>query len=98
MRAHWKGVFFHKNILKKKINKDSLRKIWFRNSTIPSSLIGQIVYVHNGKIFKPLVITREKVGFKFGEFSFTRKHTNVNKTVAKKLVQKKSQSNNTKKK
>ena len=33
--------------------------------------------VHRDKImsaFKRVLITRDKVGFKFGEFSFTRKH------------------------
>jgi ribosomal protein S19 len=31
--------------------------------------------VHNGKEFKKIFITREKIGFKFGEFSFTKKYT-----------------------
>ena len=37
-----------------------------------SNLIGKTVLVHNGKEFKKLLITREKIGFKFGEFVFTR--------------------------
>jgi len=39
--------------------------------------------VHNGKEFKNVVVTREKLGYKFGEFSFTRKY-NVKQKLAKK--------------
>ena len=31
-----------------------------------------LVFVHNGKVFKKLRITRDKVGFKFGSFVNTR--------------------------
>jgi ribosomal protein S19 len=48
-------------------------KIWSRSSVIPAFLIGEVVFIHNGKEFKRIVITRDKVGYKFGEFSFTRK-------------------------
>jgi ribosomal protein S19 len=34
--------------------------------------VGKKVLVYNGKNFKQVKVTREKVGFKFGEFSFTR--------------------------
>jgi len=40
--------------------------------------------VHNGKEFKNVVVTREKLGYKFGEFSFTRKYK-----VKQNLTQKK---------
>ena len=46
-------------------------------------MLGQNVLVHNGKEFKRILITREKLGFKYGEFAFTRK------TKIKKLIQKK---------
>ena len=35
-------------------------------------LIDKTVFVHTGQVFKKILITREKVGFKFGEFVFTR--------------------------
>ena len=41
-------------------------------SVIPQSLIGFTVNVYNGKTFKKLKITRDKVGFKFGFFVNTR--------------------------
>lgn len=66
-RSIWKGLFFTFKVLNLKKN-----KIWSRSSTIPSCLIGKKVLVHNGKNFRQIKITREKVGFKFGEFCFTR--------------------------
>lgn len=67
-RAKWKGPYVDLNVLKDK------KKIWSRSSTIPGILIGKSVLIHNGREFKRILITRDKVGFKFGEFSFTRKH------------------------
>jgi len=84
-RSKWKGHFvdtFFKGVIKKNI------KIWSRRSSIPFNLIGTYVLIHNGKEFRKVYITREKVGFKFGEFAFTRKYTskykNIKSTVKKK--------------
>lgn len=68
-RAKWKGPYIDLNVLKNK------KKVWSRSSTISGSLIGKSVLIYNGREFKRILITRDKVGFKFGEFSFTRKHT-----------------------
>lgn len=75
-RSKWKGPFIKKSLLniEKKLQKTKNIKIWSRNSTIPFSLIGQQIAIHNGKEFIRIKITREKVGYKLGEFSFTRKH------------------------
>jgi small subunit ribosomal protein S19 len=70
-RSIWKGPFLDKSLLKKLVPS----KIWCRSSIIPSRLIGKTVLIHNGKTFKRVIIDREKVGFKFGEFSFTRTYT-----------------------
>jgi len=72
-RSIWKGPFLDKFLVKKSILNN--QKIWSRRSVIPSSLIGKIVLIYSGKIFKKILITREKVGFKFGEFCATRFHT-----------------------
>lgn len=67
-RSIWKGPFLDNFLFfKKKKN-----KIWSRRSVIPSYLIGKMVLIHNGKIFKKIFINREKVGYKFGEFCNTR--------------------------
>lgn len=85
-RSLWKGLFIDPKFLKNKKQKAN-SKIWSRSSAIPSSLIGETVFVHNGKEFKRVSITREKIGFKFGEFSFTRRYTlkqkSQNSTVKK---------------
>jgi small subunit ribosomal protein S19 len=70
-RSKWKGAFCKLNSLKFKVKKNL--KIWSRSSSIPFFLLGKIVFVYNGKDFKKIFITREKIGYKFGEFSFTRK-------------------------
>jgi ribosomal protein S19 len=48
-------------------------------------MIGNFVLIHNGKEFKKVLVIREKVGFKFGDFSFTRKYTS--KIKSSKIVQ-----------
>ena len=52
------------------------KKVWSRSSQIPSFLLGKTISVYNGKEFKPVLVTREKIGFKFGDFSITRKYGN----------------------
>lgn len=90
-RSLWKGPFVDPNFLKNKQQKTNI-KVWSRASVIPSFLIGETVFVHNGKEFKKISITREKIGFKFGEYSFSRRYTlkskiqkNVVKTTKKKI-------------
>ena len=68
-RSKWKGFF---NNISHINPKKSQLKIWSRSSVISEFLVGQDVSVYNGKIFKQINITREKVGYKLGEFSFTR--------------------------
>lgn len=71
-RAKWKGPFMDWNTLtlsKKKIYPN----LWCRSSVIPKKVSNTIVCVHNGREFKRVIITKDKVGYKLGEFSFTRK-------------------------
>ncbi len=84
-RSKWKFHYIHNSILRlsnildfdfnnhQKIRK--MKKIWSRSSTIPSFLLGATVWVHNGKEFKKVLITEDKIGYKFGEFSTTRKRS-----------------------
>ena len=73
-RAKWKGPFLggslKNSILKKEISKDF---VYNRNEVIPKLLVGKTVLIYNGRDLKRVFINREKVGYKFGEFSFTRK-------------------------
>jgi ribosomal protein S19 len=72
-RSKWKGNFIDNSVLKlSKLSKK--KKIYSRRSVVPYFLIGANVLIHNGKEFKKIKITREKVGFKFGAFCPTRKY------------------------
>ena len=79
-RSQWKGPFLDLCVLKKH-TKINIQKIWSRRSTIPSFLVGKMISIYNGKNFKTIMVTREKVGFKFGEFSITRIHRKKIKTT-----------------
>jgi ribosomal protein S19 len=75
-RSKWKGNFIDTSIsrLTNLKNIDQKLNIWSRRSVIPAFLINKTVFIHNGKDFKKIKITREKIGFKFGEFCLTRKY------------------------
>jgi ribosomal protein S19 len=70
-RSKWKGSFLSKFLIKKE---SQFSKIWTRNSVIPAKLLGLYVSIYNGQTFKKLLITQEKIGFKFGDFVLTRKY------------------------
>ena len=74
-RSSWKGSFIDKNVLKLNNTKKSFIKIMSRRSTIPEYLLRKEVYIHNGNSFKSLLIDDACIGYKFGEFSFTRNFT-----------------------
>lgn len=89
-RSKWKGPYLHFNFLKKKKLNNILLKIWPRSFTILFSFIGFSFLVYSGKIFKKILIRREHVGFKFGEFCTTRaKYFHKDKLKAAALKKKK---------
>lgn len=64
-RSSWKGFFFQT----KKINTNEVS----RNSTIFAKDIGKDVSIYNGKNFQKFRIKYRNVGYKFGQFFFTKK-------------------------
>lgn len=77
-RSNWKLKYLSKALIRKlfliKIFKIKARKVLLaRSSVIPLSLIGKTWYIHSGLKFNKIKITKFMVGFKFGEFVFTRK-------------------------
>lgn len=44
-----------------------------RSSSIPNCFINAKVYIHKGNKSKKLTVYKNVVGYKFGEFSFTKK-------------------------
>lgn len=82
-RSIWKGPFLDKSLFTNLLDKKS-KKIWSRRSIISTGMIGTYVLIHNGKIFKRVLITRDHVGFKYGSFSVTRTFMPKIKTLKKK--------------
>jgi small subunit ribosomal protein S19 len=83
-RSKWKGLFIEKSIIQ--LNKKKKRKLktYSRSSCIPSFLINKFILIYDGKEFRKCYINREKIGFKFGEFSYSRKKNEVKKKFKKK--------------
>lgn len=78
-RSRWK--FFHINRKFKIFLKNQLfrlkkkNKIIFfdRNVTFLKSLVGSFVFIHKGNNFKSLLLKKNHIGYKTGEFAFTKK-------------------------
>ena len=79
-RSKWKGLFIEKSIIQLKKKK---LKTYSRSSCIPSFLINKFILIYDGKEFRKCYINREKIGFKFGEFSYSRKKNEVKKKFKK---------------
>jgi small subunit ribosomal protein S19 len=84
-RSKWKGFFLDKKIINQKLNSP---RIWSRRSVITSNFINKRVLIYNGKNFIPIHINNQKIGFKFGEFSFTRRPRNKSKVNTPKTKKK----------
>lgn len=69
-RSKYKGPFFKKNLFK---NNKKIQKIHSKNLIILPEYINKILEIHNGKIYVKLRITDKMVGYKIGEFIYTRK-------------------------
>jgi ribosomal protein S19 len=50
------------------------RKIWDRDLAITNDLVGLNLLVYNGSQFFKIKVDAPKVGYKFGEFIYTRKY------------------------
>jgi len=84
-RSIWKN-----NIFKKiKIKKYKSLKIWKRNSVITFYYLNKLVYIATGKFFRKIFITRDHIGYKFGEFALTRLSATSSKFLKKNTKKKK---------
>lgn len=79
-RSKWKNKFFSKsiwssifNIYFLKFTKKFKKILYSRSSSIPKCFNNSKIYIHKGKSFNKIVINNNNVGYKFGEFSYTRK-------------------------
>jgi small subunit ribosomal protein S19 len=91
-RSAKKGPYVDEKLIKKvkkqKANGDrSAIKTWARASQIAPEFVGHKFAIHNGKIFKEVLVTEAMVGHRLGEFSLTRTfrgHGKVTKRVMEK--------------
>ena len=79
-RAKWKGIFVK---LKNYKEETTIAKI-SRSSTIIPAFIGKTFKIHNGKNFREILITKEMLDHKFGEFFPTRSNFEFKKKKKKK--------------
>ncbi|RVY62578.1 30S ribosomal protein S19 [Helicobacter pylori] len=89
-RSIKKGPFIDDHLMKKtlkaKEGKDNRPiKTWSRRSTILPEMIGFTYNVHNGRVFVPVCITENHVGYKLGEFAPTRTFKGHKGSVQKKI-------------
>jgi len=71
-RALWKGPFQEKKILKLRIRYKKRLDVWSRGSVISFRFLRKLVFINTGNGYRKLYITRNHIGFKFGEFTTTR--------------------------
>ena len=68
-RAKWKGISLSlKNYKEKKIPIEKIS----RSSGIVPAFIGKTFKIHNGKNYREVIVTKEMLHHKFGEFFPTR--------------------------
>lgn len=79
-RSRWKGVYIKPEQLKETSTFSRVS----RSSTVIPKFSGQTFKVHNGKSFREVTVTKEMLGYKFGEFSKTRSEFAFKKKKKKK--------------
>ena len=88
-RSKWKNPFVHQSLNKKvkrikqmqsTSNSKKFRiKTMSRNSQILKEFLNLSFLVHDGRTFKPVTVTEDMIGYKFGEFSQTRQRYSYKK-------------------
>lgn len=83
-RSRWKSIFQNFNIIKSR--KKNEINIWSRSSIITENFKNKKIFVHKGlHNLTYLYVKKQMVGYKFGEFVFTKKMgSNIHKKKKKK--------------
>ncbi|GAD18996.1 30S ribosomal protein S19 [Helicobacter fennelliae] len=89
-RSIKKGPFIDDHLAKKVAKSKQVKdnkpiKTWSRRSTILPDMIGMTFNVHNGRVFVPVYVTENHVGYKLGEFAPTRTFKGHKGSVQKKI-------------
>jgi len=69
-KSLWRDIFL---ITNNEIHKSKDRFIYDRSSSIPFTFTNLKLHVYKGNKFQKVFINKWMVGFKFGEFTWTRK-------------------------
>ena len=86
VRSKWKAPFVDYQLLDKIIDNKTRTIIQTksRSSTILQSFIGLVIAVYTGRVYNNVYIDEKMVGYKLGEFSFTRKLGRIHEKKSKK--------------
>lgn len=68
-----KAVKFFKPFYRSMVNKRSDVYVWSRRALVTAEFVGKRVAVYNGRRFLSFIVRKSMVGYKFGEFSLTKK-------------------------
>jgi len=64
---------FFKPFYRNMVNKRSDFYIWTRRALVTDKFVGKRVAVYNGRRFLSFIVRKSMIGYKFGEFSLTKK-------------------------
>lgn len=67
-RSKWKFKYT------KPLKKATASKIWDRDQILLSKTLNKTIYVYNGLQFVKVKVENLKLGYKYGEFVYTRKY------------------------
>lgn len=74
IRSSWKGIYINSDLLKNiYTTHDLILYVNDRSSTIVPACLNKFFFVHTGQKYQKIYVTEEMIGYKFGEFSFTKK-------------------------
>jgi len=82
-RSKWKGPYVNSTLWQQLGLKNKEFNTFSRNSCIVPQFVNFNIKVHNGKSFINLLITKDMIGHKLGEFVPTRKKFSFKKKKSK---------------
>lgn len=88
-RSKWKLPYISPFLFRNKFLQMKSFNITNRKSIIPFTFLDKRIRIYNGKTFISIIVSRDKVGHKFGEFSITKVLSgDISKSVALKAERK----------
>jgi len=88
-RSKWKPIYnFNKNISVDLTTKNKQIKTYARNLTITSQYLDYTFLIYTGIVFKKIIIEKNMLGHKLGEFAPTRSKPILSKKVKSRIKKK----------